>query len=181
MPIPGLEKSSRRARSLSSCSEPAARFFRSSDEGFAVTEPELLQRATRRGSLGEGMEIEGLVLNSVKMGREREKRRKQRGRKEREDAAAVNSIVFALRERERERGRESCGCGKRRLIIYETTSFSLDMVDTSDAPFGPVICATGTDREKQIPRTDGLGSVSCLINMIRITHFIQNILCKLKF
>lgn len=50
MSIPGLEKSSRRARSFSFESEPA-RFFRSSEEGLAEIELQFL--TVKRGALWE--------------------------------------------------------------------------------------------------------------------------------
>lgn len=50
MPTPGLEKSSRRARSFSSKSEPE-RFFRSSEDGLADMELQLL--TVKRGDLWE--------------------------------------------------------------------------------------------------------------------------------
>lgn len=51
MPMPGLEKSSRRARSFSSESEPE-RFFRSSEDGLADIELQLLT-VKRGGTLWE--------------------------------------------------------------------------------------------------------------------------------
>ena len=71
IPIPGFEKSSRSARSFASCTESEC-FFLSSEEGFAVMELEL--RTTIRGSFGDLVKNEGLVLNLVKMGTEAEKK-----------------------------------------------------------------------------------------------------------
>lgn len=73
MPTPGLENSSRSARSLGSWSS-VTRVFRSSDEGLAVMEHR------REGNLAdfEGNDVE-LVRKLEKIGNEAERKPKRRG------------------------------------------------------------------------------------------------------
>lgn len=73
MPTLGFEKSSRRARSLSSESE-LERLFRSSEEGLAENEVQF--RTVKSGAFGEIVKILGWDLELWKMGSERERKRK---------------------------------------------------------------------------------------------------------